>query len=336
MDCPLLTGGLEAPPLPGSSTAALRLKTHYAREVQASVTTKEASTDCRISDRLVAERYARSAGLYLGKMDVQEQTFWGHVHACMRLPRGGVNGAGSQECSFEYQPPSQSVLEHLMETLPFRPREVWGGQEGWVASRTIDTYWAFDRHTLDHFLRLHKRESLQQFETLYRGSKLIRPSTRQRASVMLSVCPPLLIEVCHRTGGRTVMVVSFKLFLLNEAGGTTMPPQYQYANGMDAIFRTRSMNHLAALVQRGIVLPEESGFHALLQQHSAVASDSEASEEAAEGSELGWPVSPEPADSDSASDACLDSDMSADEEVRREPHTASHPRGSHMAGSGEA
>ena len=307
----------------------VHLKTHYSQGVQASVETKEASTECRVSDRLVAERYARRAGLYLGKMEVQETTFWGHVHSCMRLPRGGVNGAGSQECSFEFQAPSQSVLEHLVGHLPFRPREVWGGQAGWIPSRTIDTYWAFDRHTVDHYLNLHHRESLRQCTSLYRGSKLIRPSSKQRAAVMLSVCPPFIIEVCHRTGGRTVMVVTFKLFLLNEAGGVTMPPQYQYASGMDLIFKARALSHLAALVSSGVELPDESGFHALLQE-AAVASDSEADTEEEEGSDLGWPASPEPADSDSASDAAQDSDLSADE-YQRDSHLSSHPRPSHRA-----
>ena len=71
----------------------------------------DASCTAMVSERLVAERYCRRMGLFLGSLHVQEHVWWMHFSACMRMPRGGFNSTGSQACTFEYAVPGERVLQ---------------------------------------------------------------------------------------------------------------------------------------------------------------------------------------------------------------------------------
>lgn len=294
-----------------------------------------------VPERLVAERYARQMGLFLGKLDIQEHKWWHHFAACMRMPRGGVHGTGSQACSFEYSVPGERVLNVLMEGLPFRQRQIW--QRGsWVPSKSIDTFFALDVKTVDTFLQLHRRSCLKHMPGFYRGSRLISPPNSSHRSVMLSVVPPLLLEVCHRSGQRIEVVVSFKLFVFNDLGAITMPPLFQYAQGMDLIFRGRAVNHLKALHLRNTTMT--LNFRNLVLEHPFQASDSEEAWSESEDEQYkGWT---EPAivyryrggrrrhsssedDSDSASDAGKAEELRADGEAPRTPHHQALPRQAH-------
>ena len=335
-----LAGGLTPrPPRPPVPLSTL-VRTHFHVASQTTDTapeTREASTSVMVTDRLVALRYARQHGFYLGRFDLQESTYWGHYLACLRLPRGGVNAGGSQECSFEYEAPAPSVLSQLVGGLPYRERQVWSGRDGWISSATIDTYYAFDRHAVDHYLRLHARKCLGESASLYRGSRLVAASSQQRPSSLISACPPLLIEVCHRSRQRTVAVVSFKLIVLSDLGAISMPPRFEFAQGMDHLFRLRALNHLEAMRERGAKLT--SGFEQLLQSESLeTMSDSEASQSVVSSTDLGWPESPpHGVDSDSASNAEMDSDFECEEEMhRRDAHTSVFPRVAHSRAQPEA
>ena len=283
-----------------------------------------------ISDRLVAERYARRNGLYLGRFDVQEFKWWNHWIACMRMPRGGLNGTGSQSCSFEFSAPSQGVLDRLMEGLPFRERQVFD-QESWVPSRSIDTFYALTPQSLDSYLQLHHRPSLARIPGLYRGTRLIAPPASKTISIALSAVPPLLIEVCHRSGHRIELVVTFKLFVLSDLDSFSMPPTFQYATGMDSIFRCRALKHVKELSARGAKM--SSTFEALAGtfNNGSEESDSESHVwEESEAEELNWPQSPDArSDSDSASDAAFEEMLEASDEKARAPLHATHPRAAH-------
>ena len=58
----------------------------------------DASCSAMVPERLVAERYARQMGLFLGKLDIQEHKWWHHFAACMRMVcvcgRGVCGGVG--------------------------------------------------------------------------------------------------------------------------------------------------------------------------------------------------------------------------------------------------
>ena len=298
----------------------------------------DASCDALITERLIAERYAKRMGLYLGGMQVQEHKWWTHFGACMRMPRGGVNGTGSQACTFEFSVPGDAVLHRLVETLPLKQRQVWD-RGVWAPSKSIDTYYALCVSSVDKYLQLHRRQALLHLDGFYRGSRLITPPAhRGPKSVLLSVIPPLLLEVCHRTGNRIEVVVTFKLFVYNDLNGITMPPHFTYVTGMDAIFKKRAMAHIKAMHRRDCVMTD--AFVALVGGVDP-GSDSDEPWEESEPTPVRWTrprrsLVRSPPDrgsnsdaSDSASDAALDEHLQAVGEQQRQSHLQSFPRGAH-------
>ena len=303
----------------------------------------DASCTALVSERLVAERYARRMGLFLGDMRVQEYKWWMHFGACLRMPRGGVNSTGSQECTFEYSVPGARVMEHLAEGLPLKERMVWD-RGSWTPSKTIDTYYALEVKEVDKYLRLHRRPCLKHLgDVFFRGSRLITPPGYSKSSlkcVMLSVIPPLLMEVCHRSGNRVEVVVTFKLFVFNDLNAFTMPPLFVYATGMDTIFKLRALAHLKELHALGASMT--AAFAALADGAEEGDSESGESWEDSDVESLGW-VSPPPSvarrrrsrhssgsDSDSASDAALEESLRAGNEVGRQSHRLAFPRSAHF------
>ena len=101
--------------------------------------TVDVGCEAWVSERLIAKRYAKRMGLYLGDMQVQEHKWWTHFSSCIRMPRGGVSGTGSQACTFEFSIPGEAVLKRVVEALPYQQGQVWDRGE-WVPSKTIDTY----------------------------------------------------------------------------------------------------------------------------------------------------------------------------------------------------
>ena len=297
--------------------------------------------EARVPERLIAERYARRMGLFLGDLSVQEHKWWSHISACMRMPRGGVHGTGSQECQFEFSIPGAAVLRTVVEALPLKQRQVWE-QGDWVPSKTIDTYYALDVKAVDDYLKLHRRKCLLHLGGFYRSSRVIAPQgKRAPGRVLLSVLPPLLLEVCHRTGKRIEVVASFKLLVLNDLNAITLPPQFAYATGMDVVFKQRALNHLQAMHARGASMSD--AFAALAELRPPLQdSDSEASWEdtdlesvehspvARRRSRHSSPSSHDAgSDSDSASDAAREERLNARGEAPRTPHHQAFPRSAH-------
>jgi len=145
--------------------------------------------------------------LPIGPVDRQDNLWWRHFLNCMKQPRGGARGAGSQQCLFEYSCPSDTVLKRLLKGLQSRKGERYN-QGDWQKSSTIDTYYAFDAHLLDHYMALHRREAAKG-RLAYRASHLVKPCSAQaKASVMVIALPPLIVEVCHRSQKRCEIVRS--------------------------------------------------------------------------------------------------------------------------------
>jgi hypothetical protein len=59
---------------------------------------------------LLAERF----GLTTISMDDVKNQFWAHILACLKMPRGGVNGGGSMHCAFEFVAPNETCVRYLM------------------------------------------------------------------------------------------------------------------------------------------------------------------------------------------------------------------------------
>ena len=112
----------------------------------------------------------------------------------------------------------------------------------------MSTYHALDTKLLDSYFRMHRRLAGKQHRGWYRGSTLAAPPGTHQAPVnLLSVCPPFLVELCHREHGKLVLEVSFNLSIINDLGLQTLPPKMPYALGMDVLFQERAKNHLKRL-----------------------------------------------------------------------------------------
>ena len=200
--------------------------------------------------------YAESSSITVVELQPQKLQFWDHFLSCMKMPRGGLNGTGSQHCEFEFICANERIVQYLMEDLPLRRNMRYNlslphnTPPNWESSPTINTYYAETLTLIDSYMRLHRRESARGFRA-YRGSVLAAPpGTYQSPVAMLSVCPPLLMELCHRKHGKLVLCVSFNLCVMNDANLLTTPPKMRYAVGMDALLQIRCMNHLRKLQSR--------------------------------------------------------------------------------------
>lgn len=127
---------------------------------------------------------AAYSSLTVVEMNPIRDQFWDSILACLKMPRGGVNGGGSMRCSFEFVCANEAIVKHLMEDLPIAhnqrynltiPSAQWSPPVYWEKSATISTYYAEDLRTMDSFFRLHRRRSTRRHPA-YRGS--ILPSHR--------------------------------------------------------------------------------------------------------------------------------------------------------------
>ena len=106
----------------------------------------------------------------------------------------------------------------------------------WEKSPSISTYHALDTLLIDSWMRLHRRPAAVAARA-YRGSVLaVAPDTYPAPIALLSVLPPLCIELCHRKHEKLVLAVSFNLGVVNDTGLQTLPPRMHYALGSDILF----------------------------------------------------------------------------------------------------
>ena len=219
---------------------------------------------------------AENFSLTVIEMKPLKDQFWAHFLACMKMPRGGVNGAGSMHCEFEFVAPNERSVPYLMEDLPLRHESRYNlsiASPHWETSKSISTYHALDCHLIDSYMRLHRRPAANSSRA-YHGSVLAAPPDSYPAPVaMLSVSPPLLIEFCRRKHGKMVLAVSFNLNVMNDAGRQTLPPKMPYAVGMGRLLELRSRNHLIKLLSRHE--PMSANFRLLAANSINSLSDSE-------------------------------------------------------------
>ena len=114
----------------------------------------------------------------------------------------------------------------------------------------MSTYYAMDGPLLDSYFRLHRRDAGCGYR-VYRGSLLANPPQGYHAPVcLLSVCPPFLVELCHRKHSKLVLAVSFNLAVLNDKNFLTPPASLKLAVGYHAVLKERMTKHLKKLLAR--------------------------------------------------------------------------------------
>eukprot|EP00966_Prymnesium_polylepis_P085242 1973628-Prymnesium_polylepis.1 len=85
--------------------------------------------------------------------------------------------------------------------------------------------------------------------------------------------PPFLVELRHRKHRKLVLAGSFNLGLMNDQGLPILSPRMTFAAGMISIQRTRMMNHLKKMGQRGATM--SIAFTEIAGGWSSTLSDSE-------------------------------------------------------------
>ena len=228
------------------------------------------------------QAHAEFSSLAVVEMNPIRNQFWESIRACMKMPRGGLNGGGSMRCSFEFVCATEAIVRHLMEDLPVArnqrynltiPSALWTAPMYWEKSPTISTYHAEDRRTLDSFFRLHRRPATRGYPA-YSGSMLLKPPDDYPASVcQISAVPPFLAEYCQRKHQKRVLAVSFYVTILNDQNYQTLSPSFPLELGMDILLKERSLNHLKKIQQKGFPMSEQ--FTQLAGGHVSTAPQSE-------------------------------------------------------------
>jgi hypothetical protein len=210
------------------------------------------------------------------EMKLQRDQYFNSILACMKMPRGGVQGGGLMHCEFEFIAPSEAIVRFLMEDLPLMRNQRYNlsiAAPHWEDSPSINTYHALDCQLLDAYLRLHRRPAARLYR-VYRGSVLLNPPHTHPAPVcLLSVCPPFLVELCHRKHGKLVLATRFNLCILNDQNLLTMSPVIQSAVGMDVVLQARARDHLTKMFSKHLTMSQ--AFRTLALTHQTAAPESE-------------------------------------------------------------
>lgn len=192
----------------------------------------------------MARRWMRDHNYFWGEMQTVENTFIHHFIAICRQPAGRADGScGSQQSLFEMELPTKRMKRPVYEHLGFdgvgspfvfiRGKR-YGideetGEIKWIESKKINTYCLADKFAMSEFLRLHTRE-VGHGLCVYRSSKGV-VTREDGVRVVCTLIPPLLIEECERSRGRTVLAVTCNSFTFNDQGGLDLPPLFMYADG---------------------------------------------------------------------------------------------------------
>jgi len=266
--------------------------------------------------------FARRSSLSLVSLQDNRNQFWDHVLSCIKMPRGGLDGGGSQHCSFEFVAASEGVVQFIMEDLKVVQNQRYNMSlppPHWEQSPSISTYCAIDSATIDSYFRLHRRHAARG-RSVYRGSVLANPPDGYRAPVcLLCVCPPFLAELCHRKHGKLVLAVSFNLAVLNDQNLLTISPAMNYAHGMDLVLKERMLLHLKKMATRQMRM--SLAFEMLVSQVTSVLVVSEGEWVPPPLSDMSLLGMPPVGNIDPAIDSGAESDLEDQASVRAAAHT---------------
>ena len=253
----------------------------------------------READEVVALRWLRQTGQYAGlKANLGYAWYMLFVNR-LKQPCGRVEMQGSQQHIFELILPSKEAALELLRpafhgviahpNLKFLVDPVTREAQ-WRASKSTDTYRVEDAYQLGEYLALHKRQAEFQLDKhlmLYDGSKLAPISKKSgllHASVMITFIPPLTLELVRRRRPKVwVLKAELNSQVVNDLGGQTLPPHYEYGEDMDLEFKELALYHLEGMRKRGH--PLSNKFLTILkeaepQRRTDYTDDSESEEEA--------------------------------------------------------
>ena len=146
----------------------------------------------------------------------------------------------------------------------------------WVPSPSITSYY-FDRITpMARWMRLHTRNLNV---AAYGSTKAVPPTDGSKeVKVTVTIIPPLILEVCERSGGRLMLEVTCNVMTLNDMGNVKLPPAFGYAEE-DAQSFVAATRHAIAEMSLKKKAAFSSAFRQQLKDKDyAMSSDSEGEE----------------------------------------------------------
>ena len=84
-----------------------------------------------------------------------------------------------------------------------------------------------------------------------KGGPPTKENGHTEINTVTTMAPPLILKVCQRSYGRCVIVGSFNVVTLNDLDGTKLPPHFEYAEGMDHVFRLHALRQVRGLRSQG-------------------------------------------------------------------------------------
>ena len=184
------------------------------------VKTKSSSTQASIDRELIARQWLKANGYYWAKHDDLAAHLAHHFQSVLRQPRGRADQSGSQQAAFSMELPSQMAAVRLLAGAPSMGKKKYTvNAEGcieWVPSPSITSYYIDAVKPLARWVRLHRRNLNVQ---ALGSTKVVAPTGGYKeVNVVVMLIPPLIMEVCERSGGRLILEVTCNLMTLNDQG----------------------------------------------------------------------------------------------------------------------
>ena len=220
---------------------------------------RSTSTQASIDEELLARRWLKRNGYYMAKHTDLSLSMYHHFLSCLRMPRGRADKAGSQQAAFSMTIPSKMAATKLMEGVP--PMGRMGkskyqinakGEIEWKPTTTITSYYISEVKALAKFLSLHRRGlGFQGW-----GATKAVPSSGgyEAANVVISLVPPLIMELCERSHGRLILEVTCNLMTLNDDSVHKLPPGFAYTSEQSQHLVQMARHSLAEMRCRGVAL----------------------------------------------------------------------------------
>ena len=239
------------------------------------VRSKTSSTQASLDEELIARRWLKANGYYMAKHVDLAAHLWHHFMSVAKQPRGRADQAGSQQAAFSMEIPSKMAAARLLRGARSMGHTKYtvnaAGAIEWKKSPSIESYYFDQIKPMTSWLRLHTRGLNVH---AYGSTKTVPPGGGYKeANVTVTIIPPLIMELCERSGGRLILEVTCNLMTLNDQGVHKLPPAFPYAEADAQSFLAAARHAIFEMKLKGV--PLSSGLISLVRDEDmALSSDS--------------------------------------------------------------
>ena len=233
------------------------------------------ATQAPLDEELIARRWLKKNGYYMAKHEDLAAHLWHHFQSVAKMPRGRADQAGSQQAAFSMEIPSRMAALRLLHGVPSMGKTKYTvnamGMIEWKPSPSIESFYLDKMTPMARWLRLHTRGLNIH---AYGSTKPVPPSGGYKESnVVVTIIPPLIMELCERSGGRLILEVTCNLMTLNDQGVHKLPPAFPYMEEDAQSFVAAARHAIFEMGLKGV--PLSPGLRGLVRdQDQALSSDS--------------------------------------------------------------